>query len=147
MEKNKAENLGTEIKKIPPPFKVIGRHKASFSVLVSPTASEEDLIQLIFAFKAARASDDLAKMVPLSSVKIFSFFEIYVFTDGKWASVENLKKFIEANLHQSGAEEFLKEYATHIKAHYLYSVELKKEEGCIGYNDGRDSVKNYRQLF
>ncbi len=130
-----------------PWFRVIGRHKASFSILVSPNASEEDLIRLIFAFKEARASGDLVKMVPLSSIKVFSFFEIYAFTDGKWASAERLKKFIEANLSQSGEKEFLRKYATHIKAHYLYSFRLKQEEGCIGYNDGLDTVRNYRRLF
>ncbi len=142
------EYSGIRNETILPTFRVIGRHKASFSILVSPGISEEDLIQLVFAFKEARGRGDLVKMVPLSSIKVFSFFEIYVFTDGKWASREKLKKFIEGHLHQSGKEEeFLREYATHIQGHYLYSFRLKEEEGTIGYNDGLDTVKNYRRLF
>jgi hypothetical protein len=130
-----------------PSFKVIGKHKGSFSVLVPATTAQADLAQLVFAFKKARAGNGLSKMLPLSSAKeAFSVLEIYVFTDEIWASPQRLKKFISTNLHQTD-EKFQKEYATHVRAHYLYSVAGDQEEGSVGYNNGIENLKNYKRLL
>ncbi len=133
-------------KKIPS-FRVVGKHKGSFSILVSPATSQAELAQLVLAFKAARSASHLSKLIPLSSVKeVFSVLEVYVFTDEIWASPQRLKKFISTNLHQTD-EKFPKEYATHVRAHYLYSASGDQEEGSVGYNYGIENLKNYKRLF
>jgi hypothetical protein len=134
-----------------PEFKVVAQDKINLNILVPKSTTKEQLKSLIFAFRQARESNSLAKMIPPTTrggeLGDYAGVWILVFSEPDWASGDKLQRFIKSSVYSKKDTKFDKEYVKHIKAEYWYSSPSHEEYGNFGYDDGMVRSANYKKLF
>jgi len=76
----------------------------------------------------------------------YTRFIIFIFSDPKWATVEEYKKYDRASTTTAEDRAISKAYINHIMACYEY--EIDKEYGSLGFDDyGTDKSVHYKKLF
>jgi hypothetical protein len=131
-----------------PSFKVTGQYgQTTFSVVVPKATTTAELNRLVMAFKDAKRTGNVQKLIPQwPNTGPALRLDVLIFNEPEWATSDRLRQFIMTSLNSKVQIAFAKQYTQHIRAHYVYSF-ADEEEGSIGYDDGMDRSRSYKQLF
>jgi len=131
-----------------PNFKVMGQNgQTTFSVVVPKATTTAELNRLVIAFRDAKRTGNVQKLIPQwPNTGPYLRLDVLIFNEPEWATSDRLRQFIMTSLKSKVQIAFAKQYTQHIRAHYVYSF-VDEEEGSIGYDDGMDRSRNYKQLF
>lgn len=128
-----------------PSFKVVWKEGIILGLLVPSNTTPEQLRDLVYKFRKARKERTLATLIPpinrLSDP--YTAFIILIFSDSKWATPEEYKKYERSGMETKTS----KTYLNHIVASYSYDFQDGKEYGSLGYNDGGLQSVHYKKLF
>jgi len=133
-----------------PPFKVAVHDHAGIILLVAATTSDSDLVNLVNALHAARATGSFKAFFPPTtpggSKGPYAAADVFVMSDPVWATPAHFEAFMDPPASSTPAQE--KEFARRVRAYYLASVNAP-DTGSIGYEDQDLGYKtpNYRKLF
>lgn len=134
-----------------PKIKVMWRSYALVSVLVAPTTTSEQLKALIYAFRKAKKEGSLSQYIPATTPGVkgdpHQTVMIFVFSDPKWASEFEYKKYERAGISTQKDKSISKEYLNHIRASYEYDFIDGKEYGALGYDIGTLRSSTFKKLF
>lgn len=130
------------------PIKYIWRSGIFIGVLVSKDTTDKQLESLIYKFREAKKFHYLQNIVPAITLgpnkDQYAPISILVFSDPKWATLDQNNKYI----HTRGPDIIARSYLNHIRASYEYSlIESKEESGAIGYDEGGLRSVHYKELF
>jgi hypothetical protein len=129
-----------------PKYKVIWRSYRIVSVLVDPSTTSHQLKTLIYAFRDARNSICLSGYIPATSPGVKNDPHdspiILVFSDPKWATEDEYKKYERSGMTSPVAQIYL----NHVRASYERDID-GKEYGSLGYDEGVLRSATYKKLF
>lgn len=128
-----------------PSFKVAWKQGIILGLLVPANTKKEQLKDFIYKIRQGRKDKTLSQFLPPVNLglsdKYFNFI-VLIFSDPKWATTEEYKKYERAGMESSAA----KTYLNHVVASYWYDFD-GKEYGSLGHNDGVLKSSNYKKLF
>jgi hypothetical protein len=134
-----------------PQIQVIWRSGIIVSVLVASNTTPDQLKSLIHEFRKARKASSLTKYIPATTPGAknnpHAQVIIYVFSDPKWATENEYKKYERASMTSQAGKTISKMYLNHIKASYEYNILDEKEYGSLGHDDGVMRSASYKKLF
>jgi len=126
-------------------FKVAWKEGIILGLLVPPNTTKEQLKDFIYKIKQGKKDKTLSKVLPpvnLGLTDKYTNFIVLIFSDPKWATIEEYKKYEKAGMKNKVAEIYL----NHVVASYWYDFD-DKEYGSLGHDDGVLKSKNYKKLF
>ena len=126
-------------------FKVAWKEGINSGLLVPPNTTKEQLKDFIYKIRQGKKDKTLSKFLPpvnLGLTDKYTNFIVFVFSDPKWATIEEYKKYEKAGMKSSVA----KTYLNHVVASYWYDFD-GKEYGSLGHDDGLLKSSNYKKLF
>ncbi len=128
-----------------PSFKVAWKEGIVLGLLVPSNTTPEQLKDLVYKFRKAKQERTLATLIPpinrLSDP--YMTFIILIFSDSKWATPEEYKKYERSGMETKTSRTYL----NHIVASYSYDFQDGKEYGSLGYDDGVSKSVRYKKLF
>jgi len=134
-----------------PKIQVVWRSFIIVSVLVPPKTTTEQLKSLIYEFKKAKMSSSLTKYIPATTPGIkgdpHAQVIIFVFSDPKWATEDEYKKYERASMRTKAGKSIAQTYLNHIRASYEWYKLEAKEYGSLGYDEGGMQSASYKKLF
>jgi len=105
-----------------PQIQTVWRSGIIVGVLVPAKTTTDQLKSLIFEFKKARISSSLTRYIPATTPGIkgnpHAQVIIFVFSDPKWASEAEHKKYERASMRTQARKSISRNYLNHIKASY-----------------------------
>ena len=128
-----------------PPFKVVWKQGVIIGLLVPDNTKKEQLKDFIYKIRQGRKDKTLSKFLPPVNLGLsdkYSNFIVFIFSDPKWATTEEYKKYERAGMGSKVA----KIYLNHVVASYWYDFD-GKEYGSLGHDDGALKSSNYKKLF
>jgi hypothetical protein len=126
-------------------FKVAWKEGIILGLLVPPNTNKEQLKDFIYKIKQGKKDKTLSKFLPpvnLGLTDKYTNFIVLIFSDPKWATIEEYKKYEKAGMNNKVS----KTYLNHVVASYWYDFD-GKEYGCLGHDDGIIKSSNYKKLF
>ena len=126
-------------------FKVTWKEGIILGLLVPPNTTKEQLKDFIYKIKQGKKDKTLSKFLPpvnLGLTDKYTNFIVFIFSDPKWATTEEYKKYEKAGMGNKVA----KTYLNHVVASYWYDFD-GKEYGSLGHDDGVLKSNNYKKLF
>jgi len=134
-----------------PKIQVVWRSGIIVSVLVASNTTSDQLKSLINEFRKARITSSLTKYIPATTPGIkgnpYSQVIIFVFSDPKWATENEYKKYERASMRSQAGKIIAKTYLNHIRASYEWNMLDGKEYGSLGYDEGGTRSTSYKKLF
>jgi hypothetical protein len=134
-----------------PKIQVIWRSGIIVSVLVASNTTQDQYKSLINEFRKARKTHSLTKFIPATTPGIkddpHAQVIIFVFSDSKWATENEYKKYERASMRSQAGKTTSKTYLNHIRASYEYNMLDGKEYGSLGYDEGGTRSASYKKLF
>ncbi len=133
----------------PPSFKVAWKQGIIMGLLVPPNTTKEQLKDLIYKFRQAKKEKTLSALIPPVNrlPDPYTAFMIFIYSDPKWATSEEYKKYESASIKTAKGRAISRAYINHIIASYEYNDIDGKEYGALGYDDGGDRSVHYKKLF
>jgi hypothetical protein len=128
-----------------PSFKVVWKQGIILGLLVPSNTTKEQLKDFICKIRQGKKDKTLSKFLPpvnLGLTDKYTNFIVFIFSDPKWATIEEYKKYENAGMNNKVAKTYLK----HVVASYWYDAD-DKEYGSLGHDDGVLKSKNYKKLF
>lgn len=142
--------LSTEKKLDIPQVQYVWQSGIIVSVLVPANRTSGQLKSLVWEFRGARAGRSLTRYIPATTPGIkgdpHAMVTIFVFSDPKWATQDEYKKYEHASMRSQAGKSISKTYLNHISASYEYNLD-GKEYGSLGYDDGGMRSVSYKKLF
>lgn len=126
-------------------FKVAWKQGIILGLLVPPNTTKEELRDFIYKIRQGKKDKTLSKLLPpvnLGLTDKYTNFIVFIFSDPKWATTEEYKKYEMAGNKSPVA----KTYLNHVVASYWYDLD-DKEYGSLGHDDGLLKSNNYKKLF
>lgn len=134
-----------------PKIQFVWRSGIIVSVIVPANTTADQLKSLIYEFKKARMASSLTKYIPATTPGMkgvpHAQVIIFVFSDPKWATEEEYKKYEHASMRSQAGKSVSKTYLNHIRASYEWDKFEKKEYGALGYDEGGTRSASYKKLF
>lgn len=134
-----------------PQIHVVWRSGIIVSVLVASNTTSDQLKSLIYEFKKARMASSLTKYIPATTPGVkgdpHARVIIFVFSDPKWATEDEYKKYERASMTSQPGRSTAKTYLNHIRASYEWDKLDGKEYGELGYDEGGMRSASYKKLF
>jgi hypothetical protein len=127
-----------------PSFKVTWKEGIILGLLVPPNTTKEQLKDFIYKIRQGKKDKTLSMFLPPVNLGLTDKYTnfIFIFSDPKWATIEEYKKYERAGAESKGA----KTYLNHVAASYWYDFD-GKEYGSFGHDDGVIKSNNYKKLF
>ena len=128
-----------------PSFKVVWKQGIILGLLVPPNTTKEQLKDFIYKIRQGKKDKTLSNFLPpvnLGLTDKYTNFIVFIFSDPKWATTEEYKKYERAGMKSTAA----KTYLNHVVASYWYDAD-DKEYGSLGHDDGILKSNNYKKLF
>lgn len=120
-------------------------------LLVPPNTTKEQLKDLVYKFRQAKKEKTLSALIPPINLGLpdkYTSFIIFIFSDPKWATSEEYKKYETASTTTAKGRAISKAYTNHIMAYYQYEFQDSKEYGSLGFDDyGTNKSVHYKKLF
>jgi hypothetical protein len=132
-----------------PSFKVAWKQGIILGLLVPPNTKKAELMNLILKFRQAKKAKTLPALIPPVNLGLpdkYTAFMIFIFSDPKWATVEEYKKYESASTKSAEGRAISRAYINHIIASYEYDTD-GKEYGSMGFDDYGDKSAHYEKLF
>lgn len=129
-----------------PQIQCVWRDGGMCGVLVPANTTSGQLKSLIWEFRGARAGRSLTRYIPGIKGDPHMRVMIYVFSDPKWATQNEYKKYERASTETQPGKSISKAYLNHIRASYEYDP-AGKEYGSLGHDDGLMRSVSYKKLF
>jgi hypothetical protein len=132
-----------------PSFKIAWKQGVIMGLLVPPNTTKEQLKDLIYKFRQAKKEKTLSALIPPVNLGLpdkYTTFTIFVFSDPKWATSEEYRKYESASTNTAKGRAITKAYINHIRAYYQYDID-DKEYGSLGFDDYGDKSVLYKKLF
>src|SRR5439155_5401785 len=127
------------------------------AVLVPPDTTDEQVGHLLSRFKTARIDGTLRQYIPATSrgkLGPHAIPDIYVFSDGKWATPPALRAVVEVRPNAADAKiggMTFDEVAPHVRGHYMINLHEPdhRDRASVGYADEEAGYRapGYRELF
>lgn len=133
-----------------PPFTVAWKEGVILGLLVPAKTTKEQLKALVYKLRQAKKDNNLASLLPPINLGLkdkYAGFILLFFSDQKWSTIEEYKKYERANERTANGRAISKAYLNQIVASYSYEFVNGKEYGAIGYNDGADKSAQFKKLF
>src|SRR4030066_165643 len=133
-----------------PSFKVAWKQGIILGLLVPPNTTKEQLKDLVYKFRQARKEKTLSALIPPVNLGLpdkYTGFMIFIFSDPKWATSEEYKKYETASSTTAKGRAISKAYTNHIMAYYEYEFQDGKEYGLLGFDDYGNKSVHYKKLF
>jgi hypothetical protein len=134
-----------------PQIQVVWRSGIIVSVLVASNTTSDQLKSLIHEFRKARMASSLTKYIPATTPGVkgdpHAQVIIFVFSDPKWATENEYKKYERASMTSQAGKTTAKTYLNHIRASYEWNMLDGKEYGSLGYDEGGMRSASYKTLF
>ncbi len=128
-----------------PSFKVAWKEGIILGLLVPENTKKEQLKDFIYKIRQGRKDKTLSTFLPPVNLglpdKYYNFI-VLIFSDPKWATTEEYKKYERSGMGSKVA----KKYLNHVVASYWYDFD-GKEYGSLGHDDGALKSSNYKKLF
>ena len=132
-----------------PSFKVAWKQGVIMGLLVPPNTTKEQLKDLIYKFRQAKKEKTLSALIPPVNLGLpdkYTAFIIFIFSDPKWSTSEEYKKYESASIKTAKGRAISRAYINHIMAYYQYDID-DKEYGSLGFDDYGDKSVHYKKLF
>lgn len=132
-----------------PSFNVVWKQGIIMGLIVPPNTTKEQLKDLIYKLRQAKKDNNLSNLLPPitpGAPDKYSMFILYVFSDSKWATLEEYTKYERAGVKTAKGRAISRAYLNHIMASYEYDID-GKEYGAFGYDEGGDRSVHYKKLF
>ena len=126
-------------------FKVAWKKGIVLGLLVPPNTTKEQLKDFIYKIRRGKQDKTLSKFLPPINLKLsdkYTSFIIFIFSDPKWATIEEYNKYEKEGMDSKVAQTYL----NHVLASYWYDRD-DREYGGLGHNDGVLKSNNYEKLF
>jgi hypothetical protein len=125
-------------------FKVAWKEGIILGLLVPPNTTKEQLKDFVYKIRQGKKDKTLSKFLPpvLGLMWKDNNFIVLIFSDPKWATIEEYKKYEKAGMESK----VVKTYLNHVVASYWYDFD-GKEYGSLGHDDGVLKSNNYKKLF
>ena len=132
-----------------PSFKVAWKEGIIMGLLVAPNTTEKQLTDLVYKIRQAKKEKTLAALIPPINrpPDPYMKFIIFIFSDPKWATIEEYKKYERASTITAEGRAVSRAYINHIMAYYEYENMYPKEYGSLGFDDYGDKSVHYKKLF
>jgi len=128
------------------------------AVLVPPDTTDEQVGHLLSRFKTARIDGTLGQYITATSrgnkLGPHAIADIYVFSDGKWATPAALRAVVEGRHNAADAKiggMTFDEVAPHVRGHYMINLHEPdhRDRASVGYADEEAGYHGpgYRELF
>ena len=134
-----------------PQIQTVWRVGIIVGVLAPAKTTNDQLKALIYEFKKARMTSSLTKYIPATTPGIkddpYQQVIIFVFSDPKWATEDEYKKYERSSMKTQSGKSTAKTYLNHIRASYEWDKFEGKEYGSLGCDEGGMRSASYKKLF
>ncbi len=126
-------------------FKVAWKEGKILCLLVPPNTTKEQLKDFIYKIRQEKKDKTLSTFLPPVNLGLpdkYTNFIVFIFSDPKWATIEEYNKYEKAEMKSKVAQTYL----NHVAASYWYDRD-DREYGALGHSDGVLKSNNYEKLF
>lgn len=133
-----------------PPLAFAWKEGIIMGLTVPSKTTKEQLKTLIHKLRQAKKDNNLASLIPPVNLGLkdkYVGFILLIFSDQKWATQTEYKKYERADDNTSAGRATSRAYLNHIAASYSLELADGKEEGALGYYDGIARSAHFKKLF
>lgn len=127
------------------PLKIEWKTGIILGLTIPQNTTKKQLTDLIYKFREANKKKTLSSLIPPINTGLidkYANFIVLIFSDPKWATLTEYKKYERAGTRDKTA----KTYLNHVAASYWKDFD-DKEYGSLGHDDGLLKSAHYKKIF